>query len=148
MIGIAEDNASAGGGNSLRGHRLDRAGRTDRHEHRRVSLAMRGRQTPAPRRAVARQYLKPDAHQSRRLLDRQLSVVAIVANKGISANESEFSSSLRLIWSEYGVAPDYEYPFDPTAPASGLRVSLPARRRSMRSRKSYCGCQPSSVRAL
>ena len=62
VVGVAEDDPSAGRGNSLGGHRLDRAGRGERHEDRRVDEAVRGGEPPAPRRAVARQYLKPGAH--------------------------------------------------------------------------------------
>jgi hypothetical protein len=41
----------------------------------------------------------------------------------------------------------YEYPFDPTLRASGLRTSSPARRRSISAGKSYRGRQPRSFLA-
>src|SRR5260370_25144620 len=60
MIGIAEQDPCTRGGDPLGGHRLDRAGAADGHEDRRVDVAMRGSDAPAPRSAVSRQQLKTD----------------------------------------------------------------------------------------
>src|SRR5271167_1058790 len=64
MVGVAEHEPSARRGHPFGGHRLDRGGGADRHKHRRVDDTMRGREPPAPRRAIARQQLKADGHRA------------------------------------------------------------------------------------
>jgi hypothetical protein len=60
VIGVAEDDLRAGGGDRIRQHRLHRGGRADRHEGRGLDRAVGGGQASAPRRAVAGQDRKTE----------------------------------------------------------------------------------------